>query len=109
MAYQECMDPSTTREELHPPELQRQKAVVGGVWVLALLGMLFGGGWVAGVAHAVFWLMALAHVVEYIAMRKVFEKAGGSTAHHLVQTMLFGMFHWRPLKEAQEAGGDAER
>ena len=88
-------------------DMDNRKALVGGVWIVALLGMLFGSGWIAGVAHAIFWLMGLAHVVEFVAMRKVFEKADGSTGHHFVQTMLFGMFHWQPLKETQEAGGDA--
>jgi len=79
------------------------KALIAATWVAALLGMLFGGGWIAGVAHGVFWLMLVVHVGEFIVVRDVFEKAGGSLGHHFVQTLLFGLFHWRPLKEAQEA------
>ena len=33
--------------------------------------------------------------------RDVFEKAGGSMGYHFVQTMIYGLFHWKPLEEEQ--------
>jgi hypothetical protein len=28
------------------------------------------------------------------------EAAGGSMGHHFVQTLIYGLFHWKPLEEA---------
>ena len=35
--------------------------------------------------------------------RKVFERAGGSMSHHFVQTLVYGLFHWSPIKQRLEA------
>jgi len=80
-------------------------------WVLLLVGMLFGSGWVATAASYLFFGMALIHVVEFVLKRGVMERAGGSLFEHFVQTMLFGLLHWKPLEDAQAAaaaGGKSE-
>ena len=40
-----------------------------------------------------------ADFVEFIMKRDVFERAGGSMGHHFVQTMIYGLFHWKPIEE----------
>lgn len=74
------------------------------VWVLYLaiaLGMLLGSGWVYLVAAWALPIVLLTHLVEYFMKRDVFEKAGGSMGYHFVQTMIYGLFHWKPLEEEQ--------
>ena len=71
------------------------------VWVLwfgSLAAMFFGHGWVATAGQGAFALTALAHAVEFLANRSLFQKAGGSMVHHFVQTMIYGLFHFMPIK-----------
>ena len=86
--------------------MQKQGVVVP--WVVFLVGMLLGSGWIAGVATFAFWAMALAHVAEFFVKKSVFEKAGGSMAQHFIQTLIYGLFHWKPLEEQQLASAAAE-
>ena len=80
------------------------KVILSAVWILSLAAWLMP--WTGIVASVVRWtgpLMAAAHVIEFVVYREVFEKAGGSTASHLLGTLIFGVFHINPLKEALEA------
>ena len=74
------------------------------VWILyfgcALL-MLFTSGGLATVAKWVLILVFAAHFVEFVVKRDVMTKAGGSMGNHFVQTMIYGLFHWKPLEEQQ--------
>jgi hypothetical protein len=75
-----------------------------GVWVIwigALVAMFLGSGWVSSVGSFVFWLTLVAHIVEFFVKRPVMQAAGGSMAHHFVQTLIYGLFHWKPLEDAQ--------
>lgn len=77
------------------------------VWVIWLGGaaaMFFGSGPVATVGHSAFWLTLAAHLVEFVVKRPVMQAAGGSMAHHFVQTLIYGLFHWKPLEVAAKAG-----
>jgi hypothetical protein len=74
-----------------------------GMWFLFLAGMVLGSGWVASLASFAFWATALVHLVEFFVKRSVLEKAGGSMGQHFVQTMIYGLFHWKPLEEQQAA------
>jgi uncharacterized membrane protein len=68
--------------------------------------MTFLSGVISTVGSTLFWLMVVAHLVEFVLKKGVMEKAGGSLGHHFVQTMLYGFFHWKPLEDAQAAGGE---
>jgi hypothetical protein len=46
--------------------------------------------------------MLVAHIAEFVAMRSVFQRAGGSMGQHFVQTLIYGLFHWTPLRDAQK-------
>ena len=73
-----------------------------GIWLIWIgsLGMIFlGSGWVATVGHVAFWLTLGAHVVECIVHLDLFRRAGGPLVHHIVQTLIYGLFHWRPIQE----------
>jgi hypothetical protein len=72
------------------------------LWIGCLAAILFGSGWVSTIGNAVFWLTLFAHVIEFLVNRSLFEKAGGSMVHHFVQTMIYGLFHWTPIKERLE-------
>lgn len=85
-----------------------------GVWVVWIGGpaaMVLGSGWVAVAGHVVFWLTLAGHLAEFFANRPLFARAGGSMRHHFVQTMIYGLFHWTPIKQQMEAEaeGGAER
>ena len=74
------------------------------MWFVFLAGMSFGSDAIASAAKFAFWGIALLHVGEFFAKKSVMEKAGGPLLEHFVQTMIYGLFHWKPLQEAQQAG-----
>ena len=79
------------------------------VWVMWIGGgaaIILGSGWISTVGHVIVWLMLAAHVVEFIVKRPVFERAGGSMSHHFLQTMIYGLFHWKPLEEDAASASD---
>ena len=80
-----------------------QKQSVWVIWIGSAAAMLLGSGWVATLGQWVFGLTLVAHVVEFFVMRSVFERAGGSMSHHFVQTLVYGLFHWSPIKQRLEA------
>ena len=53
------------------------KQSVWVIWIGSLLAILVGSGWVATAGHVAFWLTLVAHVVEFVAKRSLFERAGG--------------------------------
>lgn len=75
-----------------------------GIWILyagCLLVVFFVGG---GLGNTAGWLLGLvlgAHVIEFFVKRHVMVKAGGSMGAHFVQTLIYGLFHWKPLEESQ--------
>jgi uncharacterized protein YhhL (DUF1145 family) len=88
--------------------VEKLKYSVWGVWSVSLAAMLFGGGWVATAGHVVFWLTLIAHLAEFVVHRSLFERAGGSMAHHFVQTLIYGLFHWTPIKQRLSASPGQE-
>ncbi len=76
------------------------KQSVWVIWLGAAAAIVWGSGWVSVVGHVAFWGTLLAHVVEFVVKRPVMAAAGGSMAHHFVQTLIYGLFHWKPLEEA---------
>jgi hypothetical protein len=74
------------------------------IWLGAAGAIFLGTGWVSTLGHFVFWGTLAAHAVEFIVKRPVMQAAGGSMAHHFVQTLIYGLFHWKPLEERGRAG-----
>ena len=76
-----------------------------GIWILyggCLLAIFFAGD---GFATAAGWLLGVVlgvHVIEFFVKRDVMAKAGGSMGSHFVQTLIYGLFHWKPLEEEQQ-------
>ena len=75
------------------------------MWFVLLVGMLFAGGMLASISSGLFWLLVVVHAIEFFAKKSVLEKAGGSMGNHFVQVMIYGLFHWKPLEEAQQSEG----
>ena len=50
-----------------------------------------------------FWGLVIVHAIECVVFLPRLRRAGGSLAHHLVQTMIFGMFHARNVGGAAPA------
>ena len=48
-----------------------------------------------------FWGLVIVHAIECVVFLPRLRRAGGSLAHHLGQTMLFGILH------ARNVGGEA--
>ncbi len=42
------------------------------------------------------------HFVEFIVYRSLFQRAGGPMLQHFVQTMIYGLFYWTPIKKRLE-------
>jgi hypothetical protein len=75
------------------------------VWVLyfgCALAMLLTDGWMVTVARWALSLTFAAHLIEFVVKRDVMAKAGGSMGGHFVQTMIYGLFHWKPLEREQQ-------
>ena len=79
------------------------KQSVWVLWIGSLAAMFLGSGSVAGVGKGVFWITLIAHLVEFFVNRPLFAKVGGSMGHHFVQTMIYGLFHWKPIKDELDA------
>lgn len=84
----------------------KQSALV--MWFIFLAGMILGSGWFASLATFAFCAIALIHVVEFFVKKSVLEKAGGSMGQHFVQTLIYGLFHWKPLEEQQASAASEE-
>ena len=83
------------------------KQGVLGMWFIILLGMIFASGGLATAANFAFLSILLVHVVEFFLKKGVLEKAGGSMGQHFLQTMIYGLFYWKPLEDQQaEAARD---
>ena len=79
------------------------KQSVWVIWFGSAAAILFGSGWVATVGNFVFWVTLAAHLAEFVVKRPVMQAAGGSMGHHFVQTLIYGLFHWKPLEDAARA------
>ena len=75
------------------------KQSVWVLWIGSLVAMVAGSGAVATAGQWTFGITFVAHLVEFFVKRSLFERAGGSLGHHFVQTMIYGLFHWKPLEE----------
>ena len=72
-----------------------------------MLAMILATGLLATIGRLTFGLLVIAHLAEFFVKRDVFVRAGGSMGHHFVQTMIYGLFHWRPIEEQlKDASGD---
>ena len=82
-----------------------------GVWLIwfgAAAAFVFGDGGVARTGLVVFWVTLLAHVVEFFVKRPLLQRAGGSMGHHFVQTLIYGLFHWKPIQDRLDRPEAAE-
>lgn len=69
------------------------------VWLGSAAAMLFGRGNVALAGNVTFWVTLVAHFVEWVWKRPLFARAGGDPMHHFLQTMVYGLFHWKPIED----------
>jgi len=80
------------------------KWLVLGVWVFAIVGTLMGeGSTMSKVATGTLWFLVIAHALECVIFSSRIRAAGGSLMHHLVQTMIFGLFHIQTLPSGRHA------
>ncbi len=84
------------------------KLVVGAVWVYCAAAFFVSTLPLAEPSHWVFGIMALAHVVEAVAYKNLIQRTGDPPAGHVVQVLLFGIFHKLEM-DAQVAGASPER
>ena len=76
------------------------------IWIGSAAAIVFGSGWISTAGHLAFWLTLAAHLAEFFVKRPLFERAGGSIGHHFLQTLIYGLFHWKPLEESESASPD---
>jgi hypothetical protein len=69
------------------------------IWIGSLAAIFFGGGWIAAVGAGAFALTLAVHAVEFAVNLPLFRRAGGSMTRHCVQTLIYGLFYWRPIQE----------
>ena len=74
------------------------KIIVGVTWLICLGSFFIATESTAAmVGRAIFWLMAVAHVIECGVFFPRLKRASGPLAGHLFQTFLFGVAHLRGL------------
>ncbi len=76
------------------------KESVWVIWLGSAAAMVFGEGWVTTAGFAAFAGTLGIHVLEFLVKRPVMEKAEGSMGYHFVQTLIYGLFHWKPLEDS---------
>lgn len=81
-----------------------KKQSVWIAWIVSLAAAVVGSGWIALIGKIVFGFLVVAHLAEFLINYKLFKKEGGSMVNHFVQTMIYGLFHWTPIKERLEPG-----
>jgi hypothetical protein len=79
------------------------KQSVWVIWLGAAAAIVLGSGGVSTAGHVAFWALLVVHLVEFVVKRPVMEAAGGSMSHHFMQTLIYGLFHWKPLEDAARA------
>lgn len=75
------------------------KYIVFVIWVGSGAAMIFGGPTAAGVGQMAFVGTLFAHLAEFLWKRSLFERVGGPVSHHFVQTMIYGLFYWKPIED----------
>ena len=84
-----------------------QKQSVWVFWIGSLLAIVLASGWVATLGGVIFAFLFVAHLAEFFVKRDVLQRAGGSMGNHFVQTLIYGLFHWKPIEEQLgEGSGD---
>lgn len=78
-----------------------------GVWVLWFGSV--GAFWLGNAATAragqmMFVSLAVAHFAEFLWKRPLFRELGGNQTQHLLQTMIYGLFYWKPLEDRLRKG-----
>jgi uncharacterized protein YhhL (DUF1145 family) len=77
------------------------KAVLLVIWLLCGAAFFAPAGWSAASAgRTLFWVLSIAHSVEFLVFLGLFRRAPGDLAGHFVQTFLFGLFHVREVRAA---------
>lgn len=69
------------------------------LWLFSTGAMLLGDGQVARIGNYVFWGTLVAHFAEWLWKRPLLARAGGDARHHFLQTMIYGLFHWKPIED----------
>jgi uncharacterized protein YhhL (DUF1145 family) len=68
---------------------------------MAIAAVMLAGTPTATVIQWVFVVLVVVHLLEFVVVFKMLKSATGSMVGHLVQTPLFGYFHWSPIKQGQ--------
>ncbi len=69
------------------------------ILVLVAVALLNPGTQISQWIGWTFIVLLVVHFVEFLLKRHVMQAAGGSMLNHFLQTMLFGIIHWRPLAQ----------
>lgn len=75
------------------------------LWLGSAGAMLLGDAPVALIGQITFWVTLIAHFAEWLWKRPLLARAGGDARHHFIQTMIYGLFHWKPIEDRFRAGG----
>lgn len=83
--------------------MESMKYGVFVLWFGSLAAMLLGDGSVAETGKVAFWGTAAAHLLEYAWKRSLFQEVGGDQSRHFVQTMIYGLFYWKPIEDRRRS------
>jgi uncharacterized protein YhhL (DUF1145 family) len=74
------------------------KAILAALWIACAVAFVLpdDSAW-ATPGRRLFFALLVVHAIEVVAFLPRLRAAGGSLAHHVVQTLLFGFVHLRTL------------
>ena len=76
-------------------------AILVGYAILAALALTQAGSPAGAWSAIILLILVVAHAVEVVVFFKVCQRAGGSLVGHLLNVLLFGVFHVKEIKAAQ--------
>lgn len=83
--------------------METLKYGVFGLWFGSLAAIFLGDESVALMGKIAFWGTAVAHLAEFVWKRSLFTEVGGEMSGHFTQTMIYGLFYWKPIEDRHNA------
>ena len=90
-------------------KIERYKKILLGIWIFAALSFVppFSGMGIAPLGRNIFGLMFAIHVIECVVFLGTLRSTGKPLLNELLQTLVFGVLHYREIKLAEEGSGSA--
>ena len=90
---------------MNAERLRRGKTILNVLWVVLAISLFLDGGGFVGLLQTLFWVLLVAHVLEFLFFYRAFAESGEPLGHHFVQTVLYGMVHYQLFQAGRGQSG----